>query len=292
MSLSPTFSLVPEPSGPLLILGLSDAQGSAAVELSLVIPTYNEAQTLPSLLEQLSALLGEKYGDRYELILVDDDSPDRTWQIAQQLTAQYPALRVLRRERERGLATAVVRGWQVARGRLLGVMDGDLQHPPATLLTLLTALEQGADLAVASRHAPGGGVSQWNWGRRLLSRGAQLLGLLLLPEVVGRLADPMSGYFVVRRGAIGDRQLYPSGYKIGLEVLGRGDIHRIAEVGYVFQARQQGASKISLASYGDYLLHLLRLRLARLWPRPLQKRQNTPVVRQGAAQRPNVPHPP
>jgi dolichol-phosphate mannosyltransferase len=167
----------------------------------------------------------------------------------------------MRRETERGLATAVIRGWQVAQGDVLGVIDGDLQHPPDTLLRLLSELENGADLAVASRHVEGGGVSTWSVTRRFLSRGAQLLGLMILPRVVSRVSDPMSGYFLVRRGAIAGQTLNPVGYKILIEVLGRGAIDQIAEVGYVFQEREEGESKVTWKQYMDYVHHLLRLRV-------------------------------
>ncbi|MGB3136141.1 MAG: GtrA family protein, partial [Nodosilinea sp.] len=114
---------------------------------------------------------------------------------------------------------------------------------------------------VASRHVEGGGVSEWSLVRRVLSRGAQTLGLLLLPQVVGRVSDPMSGYFMVRREAIAGPRLNPKGYKIVLEVLGRGAIETIAEVGYVFQERHEGVSKVTWRQYIDYIHHLLRLRL-------------------------------
>ena len=100
---------------------------------------------------------------------------------------------------------------------------------------LWAAIAQGADLAVGSRHAGGGGLSDWSALRRGLSRGAQLLGLCVLPTVVGRVSDPMSGCFMVRRSALADVTLSPLGYKILIEVLGRGRIGRIAEVGYVFR---------------------------------------------------------
>lgn len=228
--------------------------------LSLVIPTYNEAQNIRAMVHQLSGWLDQALPRRYELIVVDDDSPDRTWEIAQTLMADYPPLRVMRRQGERGLSTAVIRGWQAAEGQVLGVIDGDLQHPPEVLLKLLTAIEQGADLAVASRHVEGGGVSEWSPIRRFLSRGAQMIGLLILPAVVGRVSDPMSGYFMVQRCAIAERRLNPLGYKILLEVLGKGDIRQVAEVGYVFQERKQGESKVTRRQYVDYLLHLARLR--------------------------------
>ncbi|MFM7794025.1 MAG: polyprenol monophosphomannose synthase, partial [Microcystis panniformis] len=174
---------------------------------------------------------------------VDDDSPDRTWELASKLTPDYPQLRVMRRQGEKGLASAVVRGWQGSRGEILGVIDGDLQHPPEILYNLLETIEKGADLALASRHVEGGGVSEWSLLRRFLSRGAQILGLILLPEVVGRVSDPMSGYFMVRRQAIAGPILNPTCYKILLEVIGKGRIKTIGEVGYVFQERLEGESK-------------------------------------------------
>jgi dolichol-phosphate mannosyltransferase len=168
----------------------------------------------------------------------------------------------MRRQDERGLSSAVIRGWQVARGDVLGVIDGDLQHPPHVLLQLLHAIQKGADLVVASRHVEGGGVSSWSFIRRFLSRGAQLLGLIILPNILGRVSDPMSGYFIVRRNCIVNVTLNPVGYKVLLEVIGRGQIKQIAEVGYVFCERKEGESKVTGKQYLDYIHHLLRLRLS------------------------------
>ncbi|MGF1570001.1 MAG: glycosyltransferase [Nodosilinea sp.] len=261
--------LVPCPDGPLQILPLvpevAPAHGrseiSPAPQLSLAIPTYNEGRNVEVLLGQLTQRLDAVIPGEYELIVVDDDSPDLTWEKALTLTTVYPQLRVMRRQGERGLSAAVIRGWQVARGQILGVIDADLQHPPEVLVDLLNAMQQGADLALASRHMEGGGVSEWSLARRFLSRGAQTVGLVLLPRVVGRVSDPMSGYFMVQRGAIAGPLLHPKGYKILLEILGRGDIQTITEVGYVFQERQEGDSKVTWRQYFDYIHHLLRLRL-------------------------------
>lgn len=232
--------------------------------LSLIIPTYKESGNIISLINKLTALLDNIMPQQYELIVVDDDSPDFTWKIALALTADYPQLKVMRRIEEKGLSTAVIRGWQVARGEILGVIDADLQHPPETLINLWAEIERGADLAVASRHVEGGGVSDWSVIRRFLSRGAQTLGLIILPNVIGRVSDPMSGYFLVRRRCLIDCTLSPLGYKILIEVLGRGKIGWIGEVGYVFQERQEGESKVTKTQYIDYIRHLIRLRLS-LW---------------------------
>jgi len=157
-----------------------------------------------------------------------------------------------------------MRGWQAARGEVLAVIDADLQHPPEVIERLWNEMARGADLAIVSRHAGGGGMSGWCALRRALSRGAQLLGVCILPGVVGRVSDPMSGYFMVRRRAIAGSELSPLGYKILIEVIGRGRIGRIAEVGYIFRDRTAGESKVSSKLYVEYLRHLLRLRIALL----------------------------
>lgn len=253
--------LIVPPDGPLCISqqpSLSAAE--TPVQFSLVIPTYKESGNVESIVKQLTRLLDGYIPGDYELILVDDDSPDGTWEIAQDLTATFSQLRVMRRQQERGLSSAVIRGWQAARGEILGVIDADLQHPPEVLLKLLSEVQQGADMAVASRHVEGGGVSEWSVVRRFLSRGAQVLGLIILPNVVGRVTDPMSGYFMVRRSAIAESTMNPKGYKILLEVIGRGNIVQIAEVGYVFQERLEGESKVTWKQYIDYIHHLAKLR--------------------------------
>ncbi|TVQ42974.1 MAG: polyprenol monophosphomannose synthase [Gloeocapsa sp. DLM2.Bin57] len=245
--------LTPVPSGSLII------PNGYSRKLSLILPTYNEGENIQKIIRVLSKLLANR---DYELIVVDDDSPDYTWKLALELLPEYPQLKVMRRTQEKGLSTAVLRGWQVATGELLGVIDADLQHPPEVLLQLLELIDSGVDLAVASRHVEGGGVSEWNLWRRFLSRGAQMLGLLILPEVITRLCDPLSGYFIVRRKAIAQIPLSPIGYKILIEVTARGRINQIAECGYVFEERQAGASKVTWKQYLEYLQHLLKLRFS------------------------------
>ncbi|WP_138497484.1 glycosyltransferase [Nostoc sp. PA-18-2419] len=275
-------SLLTVPTGPLKISEYprSDIdECSEYILLSLVIPTYKERNNVKNIVRILSLILDESIPGKYELIIVDDDSPDGTWEIAQSLTTEYPQLRVMRRQQERGLSSAVIRGWQSATGSVLGVIDGDLQHPPEVLMQLLRSIEQGADLAVASRHVEGGGVSSWSVIRRLLSRGAQLLGLIILPGVLGRVSDPMSGYFMVRRSAIANAMLHPVGYKILLEVIGRGRVNQLAEVGYVFCERKEGESKVTWKQYIDYIHHLVLLRLSTGRVGRFKKKVNFPFRR-------------
>lgn len=249
-------SLLAIPTGPLVV----PAAPSPALRVSVVVPTFDEAANIEALLDELAPLLEAAWPGAHEILVVDDDSPDGTWRVALEVARRLPVVRVLRRSGERGLSTAVVRGWQAARGEVLAVIDGDRQHPPAVVVALAAAVLAGADLAVASRNVPGGGVSDWSVSRRALSRGAQLLGLMLLPRVVGAVTDPMSGYFAVRRSALEGVVLSPLGYKILLEVLARGRIGAIREIPYVFREREDGASKVTYRQYVDYLLHLGRLR--------------------------------
>ena len=250
--------LTPVPTGPFQI----STPSPSPLKLSLILPTFNESGNISEIVKILSDLLDSAWAGRYELIVVDDNSPDRTWKMALDLTQQYPQLKVLHRETEKGLSTAVIRGWQASQGEILAVIDADLQHPPEILLQLLAEMERGADLAIASRHVEGGGVSEWSMIRRFLSRGAQMLGLVILPEVINRLSDPMSGFFMVRRSAIAGVTLSPVGYKILIEVAARGKIRWIGEVGYVFRERQTGESKVTWKQYLEYLQHLIRLRLS------------------------------
>lgn len=254
-----TCSLSAVPTGALVVPSLAPAND---VVFSLVVPTYNERRNIAELIAQVTAAIVSEVGEAYEIIVVDDDSPDRTWEAAAEIAATNPHVRVLRRTDERDLATAVIRGWQVARGQLLGVIDADLQHPPAAVARLLAALRGGADLAVASRAAEGGSTSDWSMVRLLISRSLRTLGMLLLPSALRRVSDPMTGFFIVRRAAVETVALNPCGYKILVELLVRAHIGEIVEVGYTFRSRQNGKSKASLKVLYDYLRHLFRLRVA------------------------------
>jgi dolichol-phosphate mannosyltransferase len=228
--------------------------------LSIIIPTYNERENIVPLIGRVTSVLRGIVSD-FEIIVVDDDSPDETWKIAGELTKENSYLRVIRRRGERGLATAVVEGWKAARGEILGVMDGDQQHPPETLVELLhSMLDTPADIVVASRNVHGGGVSEWSLVRRFISWGAASIATLFLPGILRAVRDPMSGYFLVRRCVIDSADLQPKGYKILLEVFVKGKYRTIAEVPYIFQERKKGGTKLGPEQIVQFVLHLIHLR--------------------------------
>ncbi len=227
---------------------------SLSTELSLIVPTYCESQNIATLIERVHQALS---GYSYELVVVDDNSPDGTSEMANSLSQQYP-VRVITRRNERGLASAVVEGFKQARGDILGVIDADLQHPPEVIPELLETVMSGADVVIASRYVEGGGSEGWSASRKIISKGSKLLAQVLLSSARG-IKDPLSGFFLLRREVIDGVELSPTGYKILLEVLVKGKASEIAEVPYIFRVRERGTSNLTSGEGIRYLKHLNRL---------------------------------
>lgn len=222
--------------------------------ITMVIPTYNERDNIAPLIERLSHTLA---GYNYEILLVDDNSKDGTVDVAARLAEKYP-VKVMVRTEERGLATAVLHGFKYAQGEIIGVMDADLQHPPEVNADLLKAIEQGADMAVASRYIPGGGCPNWGLARRVISKGALSLAHLFLPSTRS-IKDPMSGFFMFKRDGMEQSVFKPIGYKILLEMLVAGNFRNVVEVPFIFEDRSSGRSKMKARQQIDYLKHIFSL---------------------------------
>jgi dolichol-phosphate mannosyltransferase len=223
-------------------------------KISIIIPTYNEKDNIAPLLSRIDKALS---GCDYEILLVDDNSKDGTIEIASALADRYP-VKVLVRRNERGLATAVVHGLKSASGQIIGVMDADLQHPPEVLPSLIKAIQDGADMVVASRYIPGGGCPNWGLSRRIISKVALMISHLLLPST-RQVKDPLAGFFMFRRQNVDPARLTPIGYKISLEVMLIGQFQRVVEVPYIFEERSAGQSKLNPGEQIDYLKHLFSL---------------------------------
>lgn len=219
------------------------------MKISVIIPTYNERENLETLVVRLHNCLSSH---AHEFIIVDDDSPDGTCELARKLSAGYP-IKVVLREGKRGLASAIVDGFKEATGEIIGVIDADLQHPPEVIRELVEQIPQ-CDIAIASRYVKNGKVEGWPFLRRLVSRAATLLSRPLT-----RVKDPMSGCFLTKIAVIKDIKFNPIGYKILLEVLVKGCYKKVKEVPYTFQVRRHGQSKLGFSEYLKYLKLLLRL---------------------------------
>jgi dolichol-phosphate mannosyltransferase len=221
--------------------------------ISVVVPTYKEVENIPLIATRLDAVRRAQGWD-LELFFMDDDSRDGS---AEKVAALgLPWVQLITRTSDRGLSQAVLDGLNRARGDVLVVMDADLSHPPETLPAMLAELDDGADFVVGSRFIEGGTTDD-DWGvfRWLNSRVATLLAYPLTT-----IADPMSGFFMLRRETFTAHTGYtPIGYKIGLELLVKCGCRDVREVPIHFADRQHGKSKLSLAEQLRYLQHVRRL---------------------------------
>lgn len=223
--------------------------------VSVVVPTYKEADNIPLLIERLAAVR-TKHNLSLELILVDDDSCDGTENIVAELA--IPWVRLIVRHGRRGLSAAVAEGLAAATGDILIVMDADLQHPPEKIPEILDAIAAGADFVIASRYAAGGKTEKgWGVFRRINS---WIATMLARPFAIAKISDPMSGYFALPRSTYARAdELRPIGYKIGLELLTKCNCKNVREVPITFARRQKGKSKLSSLEQLRFLRHLGRL---------------------------------
>ena len=221
--------------------------------LSIVVPTYKEAESLPLLIDRLDALRKSQSLD-LELLIMDDNSQDGTRELID--SKALPWVRLVVRTSNRGLSPSVIDGLRLATKDILVVMDADLSHPPERIPDLVTSLEQGNEFIVGSRYVPGASTDEaWGVFRWLNSKVATILA-----RPFTRLADPMSGFFALRRGLLDKADpLNPIGYKIGLELLVKCRVTRAAEVPIHFAQRQKGESKLSFKEQIRYIQHLWRL---------------------------------
>jgi dolichol-phosphate mannosyltransferase len=225
--------------------------------ISIVTPTYNESENVNLLIERISQVM---HDSEYEIIIVDDNSHDGTARIAKNLSKKYP-VKILVRNGKFGLASAILTGFKHARGNIVGVIDADLQHPPESIPKFVKAIEQSdCDIAVGSRYTNGGGIEGWSKKRLLTSK----VAVLLATPLVRGVRDPMSGFFFLKRRVIEGVRLNPTGYKLGLEILVKGNYRKLKEIPFTFKQRKNGASKLNKAEVLSYLRLLKDLYLYKI----------------------------
>jgi dolichol-phosphate mannosyltransferase len=224
-------------------------------ELAIVIPTFNECENIRPLLARIEAVL---QGMSWEVIFVDDDSTDGTADEIREIALHDPRVRCLRRVGRRGLSTACIEGMASTSAEFFAVMDADMQHDERILPQMLDAVKnQGYDMAVGSRYVEGGGITkEWNGMRRFISRTATIMGQKITKCTV---ADPMSGFFLLKRSVFFDAiyRLSGRGFKILLDLLASSPRPiKVKEVPYEFRLRTAGESKLDSMVMVDYLLLL------------------------------------
>jgi len=240
-----------------------DRADSRTTELSIIVPTRDEAANIAELVERIAAAVDV---ERTEVVFVDD-SEDATPRVIRAVaeTAPLPVRLVHRASPVDGLGGAVAEGLRLARADACLVMDGDLQHPPEAIPRLAERFGRGdADVIVATRYADEGEAGGLADARRVLvSRGSTRLAKTLFPKRLAEVSDPMTGFFLVDRRALDLDSLRPRGFKILLEILARHELH-VAEIPFRFEGRRSGESKASHRQGARFLAQLARLRFGRM----------------------------
>ena len=255
--------IVREPAA--VVEGVSLSQPQIVAELSVVIPTYNEVDNIPVLLDRLERVLD---GVRWEAVFVDDDSGDGTSRLVRAIALFNPRVRCIRRVGRRGLSSACIEGILATSAPYVAVMDADLQHDEALLPSMLERLRarRELDLVVGSRYTAGGGVGDWSRARRRISDLSGRLGRAVLRC---ELSDPMSGFFMLRREAFEEavHRLSGQGFKILVDLFASAPRPlRFEELPYRFRLRERGESKLDSRVAGDYLLLLMDKTVGRYVP--------------------------
>lgn len=236
----------------------------SARDLTIVVPTYNERENVEELIEKVGAVMD---GIDWEMVFVDDDSPDGTAELVFQINRDNPRVRGIKRIGRRGLSSACIEGICSSSAPYVAVMDADMQHDEGILPAMLQKLrEEDLDLVVGSRFTSGGSTGDLPSARVKMSKFATILGTKLLGV---QTTDPMSGFFMLRRSFFYDvvHDLSGKGFKILLDIFAssKRDV-RFGEVPYNMRAREHGDSKLDMVVLGEYLLLLLEKSVGKLIP--------------------------
>jgi dolichol-phosphate mannosyltransferase len=231
--------------------------------LSVIIPTYNEKVNITILIDRIGDVLS-KNEIPFEIIVVDDDSPDLTWQVVEELVLTKPHVRLYRRVNQRGLSSAVIQGLSQAKGDYMAVIDADLQHDETILPEMYRRCKEN-ELVIGSRKVENGGIEDWSKKRQFVSWVAGTLAVWVLKV---KVSDPMSGFFMLPRESFNRcvQHLNPKGFKILLEIIHKLQPKKVSEVGYVFKSRVHGESKLSTSVIFDYLISLYELKFGKVLP--------------------------
>jgi dolichol-phosphate mannosyltransferase len=225
-------------------------------DLTVIIPTFNEEANIRNIITEVDAVFKKKDLNG-EILVVDDNSSDQTIAIVNALKKTKDNVNLIVRTSDHGLSQSVADGFVNAQSEIFVVIDADLSHPPALIPTMYEEIRAGNDLVIGSRYMTGGGIKKWPVKRRVISIGATFLGRLLFPDIT----DPVSGFFAVRKSVVAQAPLKPRGYKILLEVLGKGTWEKDKEIPFEFVDRETGSSKLKFKTILEYAQQVLDITL-------------------------------
>ncbi|TGL59014.1 glycosyltransferase [Leptospira sarikeiensis] len=229
-------------------------------KISVLLPSYNEAGNIEPCINNIIKILNDT---SHEIIVIDDNSPDKTWQIVEQIHEKNPRVKLIRRMTEKGLSSAIITGMNSAEGEYFFVMDADMQHDENLLPVMIDHLDKGSDVIVGTRYANGGSTGKWSFLRKFLSIVATSFAKFFLHISI---SDPMSGFFGIKREVYfkNGENINPRGFKILLEILGRnGNGLKVSELPFHFRNRLHGETKINNSIARSFLVAVLDLRFGK-----------------------------
>ncbi len=236
---------------------------SPCIELTIVVPVFKEVGNVERMVAALDKALT---GIKWEVVFVDDDSPDGTAKAVSDISSTDCRVRLIHRVGRRGLSSAAIEGMMSSTAEYVAVIDGDLQHDETVIPQMLTAVKDGADIAIGTRYVDGGSTGEWDGTREKISRFATWVS----QQMTGvKLSDPMSGFFLIGRqtllGVV--HGLSGLGFKILLDILTTSrPALKIAEIPYTFRNREEGESKLDTSAAWDFTMLLIDKKIGFLLP--------------------------
>ncbi len=228
------------------------------MDISVIVPTYNESQNINILIQEITSVLHNNNIEG-KIIVVDDNSPDLTWEIVNNIKNDYK-VELVRRLDKKGLSSAILDGFNRADTEIIGVIDADFSHPPEKIPELIKPITEGdSDFVIGSRYVQGGSVENWPLNRKIASYIARLF-----VKGLTDVKDPMSGFFFLKKNVIEDVDISPKGFKIGLELIVKGNYKKLTEVPITFRDRKCGNSKLGSNVILEDAIHIFNLYIHKL----------------------------
>jgi dolichol-phosphate mannosyltransferase len=238
-------------------------------DLTVIIPTFNEEANIHNIVMAVDAVFHE-HSINGQILVVDDNSPDRTISIVKEIKRVHGNVEILVREHDHGLSQSVADGFTRAASDVFIVIDADFSHPPMLIPRMFQEIRNGNDIVICSRYMEGGGIKEWPLKRRLISFGATFLARVMFPSI----SDPVSGFFALKKDVVVGASLKPRGYKILLEVLGKGRWQNSTEIPFEFVDREIGSSKLKIKTIIEYARQVLDILIYSL------SHRNNPALRE------------
>lgn len=223
-------------------------------DLTVILPTLNEDESIRGTVYKIMEIFISRHING-QIIVVDDDSTDKTQDILRDIYVSYENFEYIVRKENHGLSQSLADGFQAAEADIILVTDADGQHELSKIPELYQTIKEGYDIAIGSRYIDGGGIVGWPWYRKAMSWGATFLSRFFFPSIT----DSGSGFFAIKKSVVINSPLKPQGFRMAFEILGKGNWKTVKEIPYTLNIRKNGTSKLKFNAVLDYIKQLLSL---------------------------------